>query len=598
MVGPQPVEPERVEPAPPAWVRPLGFAAALVATAAALVLSLRHLGAAELPGCGLASACERALGGPFGTLPVLHWPLAFLGAAFFLGQLAAWTRAAGGWPAALRWSARAGALASLALLALALQQGTPCPYCLVAQGANLAFVVAAERAPRVARARGAELAFLLAFALATGALALAHARGAAQRAAADERALAESADAAQAGTGARAFTGRYVRGPVPAPLRLVMFTDYQCPDCARIEGEAWQLVEERGDLSLSVKHFPLNGDCNRRARDLGHSPHKNACWAARAAEAAGLAGGNDGFWRMHRWLFERKGSFTDPDLRAALPGLGFEVGAFLGLLHASEPRLRVEADVEEALALGIQSTPLLYLNGVELRGWRAPQALRRAVEALAARAPAASGPEADRPPGALEKGLADWRAEPLLALGHRHGEGLAVPGQLEIVVWSDYLEPGTRELDRRLRAFQAAHPEVRYSFRHYPLDAECVPGVPRSNPGACLAARAAEAARHLGGEAAFEALHARLMETSGPLGRAEVLQAAGAAGLDVPVLEATLEDPRWRARVEEDVAAAKRLGIHSIPLLVVGNRKVPRWRLDGVELLEPLLLEALGKRGE
>ena len=46
------------------------------------------------------------------------------------------------------------------------------------------------------------------------------------------------------------------------------------------------------------------------------------------------------------------------------------------------------------------------------------------------------------------------------------------------------------------------------------------------------------------------------------------------------------------------MTAAKRLGIHSIPLLIVGDRKVPRWRLDGVELLEPLLLEALGKRKE
>lgn len=583
------------EPARSFPYRPIGFGGALVALGAALLLSLRHLGA-SLPGCGLESACQRALSGPFAVVPGIDWPIAFLGAAFFAGQLVAWAVSPAGWPASLRWVARAGGLASLGLLALALQQGTPCPFCLAAQAANLVFVLAAERAPRAPRARPAALAFVLAAASSTALLALARARTEDERGRADERALVESSSTIRSGAGARAFTGRHVLGPERAPLRLVVFTDYQCPDCARIEGEAWALAQERTDLSLAVKHFPLASDCNRRARDLGQNPHPNACWAARAAEAAGLTAGTDGFWRMHRWLFARKGAFREPDLHAGLVELGLEPTAFLREMHGPEARRRVEADVEEALALGIQSTPLIFLNGVELRGWRAPQALRRAVEALAASRPPVSGPEADRPPDALEKGLADWRAEARVELPHRHGEARAEPGQLELVLWSDYLEPSTRELDRRLRAFRAAHPTVRYSFRHYPLDPECVPGVPASHPGACLAARAAEAARHLAGAEAFERLHALLMESSGPLGRAEVLAAGRAAGLEGAALEGALVDPRIRARVDADVAGAKGLGAHSIPFLLVAGKRVPRWRLDGVELLEPLLLEALEGR--
>jgi protein-disulfide isomerase len=568
--------------------------AILVAFAAALWLALEHLGAAELPGCGLESACAKALGGPFGTLPFFEWPLAFLGAAFFLGQLSAFALARTGWPTALRWIARLGGLASLGLVGLALQQGTPCPYCLGAQAANIVFVLAAERAPRVRRARASEFAFFAAALGLTGALAVVRARMEVDRARADERALAESTASIAAVGDARGFTGRHALGAARAALRLVLFTDYQCPDCARIEAETWALVEARSDLSVSIKHFPLAKDCNRRARELGQNPHPNACWAARAAEAAGIVAGRDGFWRMHRWLFERKGAFTEPELRAGLAELALEPTTFLRELNGPETRRRVEADVEEALALGIQSTPMIFLNGVELRGWRAPEALRRALESLAARAPAPGGPEGDRPPSALEKGLDDWRLEPRVKLPHRHGEASATPTRLEIALWSDYLDGPTRELDRRLRAFRAAHPDVRYSFRHYPLDPECVPKAPNTNPGACLAARAAEAARHLGGTQAFELLHTRLMEAPEPLGRAWVLEAARAAGLDLTAFETALDDPRTRAQVEGDVAAAKGLGIHSIPLLFVGGRKVPRWRLDGVELLEPLLAEALG----
>lgn len=577
----------------------LGLASLGLALAAAGALSLQHLGAAPLPGCGLDSPCERALGGPFGTLPFVRWPVAHAGAAFFAGLLAAWAAAGAGWPRSLRWLSRLGAAASLAFLALAFQQGTPCPFCLTAQIANLGFVLAcSERSRGPARARRPEAAFALVALAVTGLLALAHARAATERNVDAERALAESTRAIEQASGARSFTGRYRRGPERAPLRLVVFSDYQCPDCARIEGEAWALLAERSDLSLSVKHFPLCKDCNRRARELGQSPHPNACWAARAAEAAGLVGGEEAFWRMHRWLFERAGSFTDADLRTGLAELGLDAGAFLETLHGTESLARVQADVEEALALGIATTPMVFLNGVELRGWRAPEALRRAVLTLAASAPEARTAESDQPPRALEKGLEDWRAESRVVLPPGASEP-AGSAPAAIVLWSDYFDPGTRELDRGIRAFLAAHPElsaVRYAFRHYPLDPLCVPSAPDLHPGACLAARAAEAARRLGGEAGFARYHAWLMDARAPFDAAKLAAGASATGLDSAAFQEELASPGVAAAVRADVEAARRLGIHAIPLLYVDGRRVPRWRLEGAPLLERLLAEGLGVR--
>ena len=579
--------------AEPAPGRRLGFASLGLAFGAAAALSLRHLGAAPLPGCGLDSPCERALSGPFGALPWIVWPVAFLGPSFFAGAFAAWTLARGGWPRSLRWLARLAGAASLGFLVLAFQHGTPCPFCITAQLANLIFVFCSERVSGPARAQRPELAFALVLLVSTAGLALARSRASALRGEAAEQALAESTRAIEQGAGARGFTGRYRRGPERAPLRLVLFTDYQCPDCALIEGQAWALLEERADLSLSVKHFPLCKDCNRRARDLGQNPHPNACWAARAAEAAGIVGGDEAFWRMHRWLFERRGRFTDADLRAGLATLGLAAGAFVETMHGAETLARVQADVEEALALGIHTTPMVFLNGVELRGWRAPEALRRAVQTLAASAPSTSGGEGDRPPDALTKGLEDWRSEPAVMLPGRAGE----EGIPEIALWGDYFEPETRELDRELRTFLAAHPDVRarYSFRHYPLDRECVPSAPNLHPGACVAARAAEAAREQG-DAAFERLHAWLMTASAPLDEARLREGAAAAGLDTAGFLAALTGAPALDAVRKDVEDARRLGIHAIPFLFVGGKRAPRWRIAGVELLEPLLREGLGVR--
>jgi hypothetical protein len=205
-----------------------------------------------LPGCALDSPCERALSGPYGTLPVAAWPVAFAGVAWFGGLLAAWLAGARGWPRSLAWCVRGGALASLAFVVLAVRSDALCPFCLTAQGANLLFLVLSERARGPARVRGPELAFGLVLVLATGTLALARGAVGRQRRMADELALAASTEAIEGATARRAFTGRWRRGPERAPLRLVMFTDYQCRDCKRIEGEAWQLAEERSDLSLSV----------------------------------------------------------------------------------------------------------------------------------------------------------------------------------------------------------------------------------------------------------------------------------------------------------------------------------------------------------
>ncbi len=134
-------------------------------------------------------------------------------------------------------------------------------------------------------------------------------------------------------------------GPEVAPIRIVMFTGYQCPDCRKMEPQVAELLKSRKDISVSIKHFPFCPDCNR------HTPtnmQANGCWAARAAEAAGILKGTDGFKKMHEWLFSRAGSFTNVELSAKLAELGWDANEFTMTMQGPTTLRNVQTDIEEA----------------------------------------------------------------------------------------------------------------------------------------------------------------------------------------------------------------------------------------------------------
>lgn len=571
------------QPAPTTWWG--GLVALGTSSVASFALSLRHLGIGALPGCGLEGACDRAMASAWGSLPGLDWPIAHVGSAHFLGLLGAWAFTRGRWPRALTWWARAGGAVSVAYLAALASMGEACPYCLTAHAGNLAFVALALRAVGGSARGGRGLAAYGIVALGTT-LGLAGAESSAR--ARDEQALEESLRA-EPSPSTTVFTGRHRIGPERAAVRIVVFSDFQCPDCRRIDAEALALVEERDDVSLSVKHFPLSTDCNPRARELGLNPHPNACWAARAAEAAAQLGGTDAYWRMSHWLFEHGGAFDPPTLEAGARELGLDPGELVRAVRGPRTEALVQADIDEALTLGIATTPLVFLNGIELRGWQRKDALRRAVE-LMARAPAA-GAEADHPPTALEKCIEDWRQQPPLTLPPpgRGPEGAEVEPM--VVVYGDLLDPNTRELERKIAALRERHPGLTVSFRSFPLDASCAEGLPDVNPGACLVARAYEAAWRVGGRAAAEALRPRLFGIEP--GESALVAAARAEGLDAERFAAALAAPETLAAVKADVAGARRLGVTTIPATIVGRRYVPRWRFADEPVLERIVEEAL-----
>src|SRR5437899_5411329 len=89
-------------------------------------------------------------------------------------------------------------------------------------------------------------------------------------------------------------------GPVDAPVTLVEYGDYECPDCFNAEPVVAEIRARLGDkLRYVFRHFPRS------------SIHPRASVAAAAAEAAGRQGK---FWDMHQALFRHQRELADLDL--------------------------------------------------------------------------------------------------------------------------------------------------------------------------------------------------------------------------------------------------------------------------------------------
>jgi S1-C subfamily serine protease len=179
----------------------------------------------------------------------------------------------------------------------------------------------------------------------------------------------------------KAIRQPYRTGPDQVKVRLVVFYDYQSPQCWRIEQDIQNLIAKYGDkMSVTARHYPLCSDCNF---SVDANTHPNACRAALAAEAAGLLKGSEGFWQMHRWLFQFRGNFTDDELKQGLVKLGYDdTEQFLATMKSPPVLGGVLADIVEAQSLQIHDTPTVLFNGQKLAGLQAGTGLLNAMLAV------------------------------------------------------------------------------------------------------------------------------------------------------------------------------------------------------------------------
>lgn len=641
----------------PAGVVALGAALLLVSTVASALMVGDHFGAIALPGCGAESPCARAAASQWGSIKLgtFVWPMSFFGTAYFGAALVGWLVARGALPTALRWIARLAALASLVYFGIIASEKLYCPYCLATHIGNLLFWLTMEFTRAAPRPLGAPLGAALAvWVVANLGLGVADAqqrarsreKGESERTSAVEEMIRKSQELQRpapktqptwtplTSTSAPATTtkpapsttaapvppspattqpgsplpagetlaGRYIWGPKEAPIRIVMFTGYQCPDCLKIEAQLEQIMNTRKDVQISIRHFPFCSDCNP---SMARTTQPNGCWAARAAEAAGMRQGVDGFWKLHKWLFSKRGEFVSTqELEEGARSVGLDPTGIASTMQSPETLEIVRNDTKLAKELGLFFTPMIFVNGVELKGWHVPDALVRTVEEVAASNPPARGPEADRPPSALEKYVADWRENKPLVLSSDAVKRQIGPAdaKVQVVMFGDLQEPSCREADKYIRGLVESLGFVAYTYRHYPFDQQCNNQVSQTKfPNGCRAARLAEAAGFLGGNDAYWKMQAWLVDNPEDLSELVVRAAAAQMGLDGDALLKRMNADEVTKAIQDDISAGQKLpslrigmpmGITSIPTIFVNGKHVPRWKLEERPVLDLICVEA------
>ncbi|MGD0769223.1 MAG: DsbA family protein [Tepidisphaeraceae bacterium] len=158
-------------------------------------------------------------------------------------------------------------------------------------------------------------------------------------------------------------------GPASAPITIVEYGDYECPDCLNavpvIEGVRQSLG---GRLRFVFRHFPQS------------SIHPHASAAAEAAEAAAEQGK---FWEMHAALFQHQKELAEVDLSHLALTLGLEIYKFETSRNQEKHRLRIRTDFESGLRSGVKGTPTLFMNGRRYDGPVNAKAIIAATETAA-----------------------------------------------------------------------------------------------------------------------------------------------------------------------------------------------------------------------
>jgi Na+:H+ antiporter, NhaA family len=162
----------------------------------------------------------------------------------------------------------------------------------------------------------------------------------------------------------------HVRGDPAAPVTLVEYGDFQCPDCGNAYPVVHELLARFGDrLRFVFRHMPLS--------DL----HPRAEAAAEAAEAAGTQGR---FWQMHDRLFTHQPQLSDEDLRSHAEAIGLDTERFDRELRERRHAGRVAEDYSSGERSGTPSTPRFFINGVIHLGSASRAELEEAIFSRAA----------------------------------------------------------------------------------------------------------------------------------------------------------------------------------------------------------------------
>ena len=140
-------------------------------------------------------------------------------------------------------------------------------------------------------------------------------------------------------------------GPLDAPVKLVVFSDFDCPFCKvwRTRDLRNALKEEFGDqLAIVFRHYPVRGD---------------ASWTV--AEAAQCAAAQGQLWAFHDAWFEQHvvGEVTEEEIVNVAAALALDMTTWQTCRESGQFAAYVRQDFQLAQTTGYPEPPVFFVNG-------------------------------------------------------------------------------------------------------------------------------------------------------------------------------------------------------------------------------------------
>ncbi|HEX9295310.1 MAG TPA: thioredoxin domain-containing protein, partial [Polyangiaceae bacterium] len=364
-----------------------------------------------------------------------------------------------------------------------------------------------------------------------------------------------------------------VWGSRTAPVTMVVFSDFQCPFCSRVETTVDQIKSTYGKDKIRIvwKNSPLPF-------------HQNAKPASEAAQGVFALAGNDAFWKFHDAAFKNQSQLsTDSYVRWAKEAGVKDEGKFKQGLDAHTWADKVDKDMAIGKQVGANGTPHFMINGVALSGAQPFEKFKEVIDAQLAKAQAAiaSGTKADKvyvemskqnktaaPPQPEAKKEAPEEEDKTVwkvPVGDAPVNG-PDNALVTIVEFSDFQCPFCKRVGDTVKKIKETYGDkVRLVWKHEPL-----PFHPRAEPAAQLATFAFKEK----GSKGFWAAHDKLFDLQPKLEDSDLEGAAKELGLDVEKAKKAMSTHKYKDLIDADAELADNVNATGTPHFFINGRRL------------------------
>jgi len=346
------------------------------------------------------------------------------------------------------------------------------------------------------------------------------------------------------------------KGPSDALVTMVIFSDFQCPFCSRVEPTLNALQAKYGnDVRFVWKNNPLPF-------------HQDAGPAAQLAMEAFAEGGSKKFWEAHDLLFTNQRAIGRTDLEGYGKTLSLNAKKVSTALDSSPYKAKIEEDQALARNLGASGTPSFFINGRSLRGAQPQPAFEKVIDEELAKAKAkvdSGTSKAKLYDEIIKDGATKPAAAPAQPGAPDANKIYDIPAakssptkggknaKVTIYEFSDFQCPFCSRVLPTVKQIEDEYKDkVKIVWRNYPLPFH------KDAPGAAEAA--IEVFEQAGSEK-FWAYHDLLFANQRALARADLEKyAEQLGGVNMAKFKAALDNKTNEARVKADVDAVDKAG--------------------------------------